>query len=65
MFRQSRFTEKIQTREYTFDDLVGTVGGYIGLFLGYALVQFPALIESLCNSLKIEKLLRLPLGNKQ
>ena len=36
---------KIQTREYVFDDLVGTVGGYIGLFTGYALIQLPELVN--------------------
>ena len=44
-FSQTRFTDKIQVRAYAFDDLVGTIGGYIGLFLGYALIQFPDLIE--------------------
>ena len=45
-FRQTRFTNKIQVRAYTLDDLIGSCGGYIGLFLGYALIQFPQLIES-------------------
>ena len=44
--RQTKFTEKIYSRAYTLDDLVGTCGGYIGLFLGYALIQFPRLIEN-------------------
>ena len=51
-FRQTRFTDKIQTRAYTIDDLIGTCGGYIGLFLGYALVQFPQLIEFTFQTLK-------------
>ena len=45
-FLQTSFTEKIQTRAYTFDDLVGSCGGFIGLFLGYALIQIPHSIES-------------------
>ena len=45
-YRQTRFTNKIQVRAYTLDDLIGSCGGYIGLFLGYALIQFPQLIES-------------------
>ena len=40
------FTEKIQTRAYTIDDVVGTIGGYVGLFMGYAVVQFPNIIRS-------------------
>ena len=34
------------------DDLVGTCGGYIGLFLGYALIQFPRLVENMFDSMK-------------
>ena len=51
-YRQTRFTDKIQTRAYTLDDLIGTCGGYIGLFLGYALIQFPQLIEFTLKTLK-------------
>ena len=51
-YRQKTFTEKIQTRAYTFDDLVGSCGGFIGLFLGYALIQIPELIEFACHIVK-------------
>ena len=51
-YRQTRFTDKIQTRAYTLDDLIGTCGGYIGLFLGYALIQFPQLMEFTFQVLK-------------
>ena len=34
------------------DDFVGTCGGYFGLFLGYALIQFPQLIENAFKTLK-------------
>ena len=34
-------------RAYTLDDLVGMIGGYLGLFLGYALVQIPLLLSIL------------------
>ena len=50
--RQTSFTDKIQTRGYTFDDVVGTVGGYIGMFLGYAMVQIPGSIALILNSMK-------------
>ena len=49
---QTKFTEKIYSRAYSLDDLVGTCGGYIGLFLGYALIQFPQLIEKTVEALK-------------
>ena len=43
----SVFNEMIQTKSYTLDDVVGTIGGFIGLFLGYALVQMPDFIDYL------------------
>ena len=52
IYYQTRFTDKMQTRAYTIDDLVGTCGGYIGLFLGYAVVQLPKLIEVLYHTIK-------------
>ena len=42
----------MQIRAYTLDDLVGSCGGYIGLFLGYALIQFPQILENAFDSLK-------------
>ena len=50
--RQTSFTDKMRTRAYTFDDVIGTVGGYIGLFLGYAWVQLPWSIAWIVNSMK-------------
>ena len=44
-FNEPTFTERTQERAYTIDDVVGTIGGYVGLFMGYALVQFPGMIE--------------------
>ena len=38
---QKQFRNTIQTRAYNLSDLVGMVGGYIGLFMGYSLTQFP------------------------
>ena len=53
--RQTSFTDKMRTRAYTFDDVIGTVGGYIGLFLGYAMVQVPGSIALILNSMKQRK----------
>ena len=51
-FRQFDFIEKIHIRAYTLDDLIGSCGGYIGLFLGYALIQFPQFIEQTFHRMK-------------
>ena len=42
---QKQFRNTIQTRAYNLSDLVGMVGGYIGLFMGYSLTQFPDFIR--------------------
>ena len=44
-FRSNQFMEIKQVRAYNFQDLVGNAGGYIGLFLGYSLVQSPFIIK--------------------
>ena len=48
--------DKIEIRAYTFDDLVGSCGGYIGLFLGYALIQIPRGIRVRFNAMKEKSL---------
>ena len=57
-FRQSRFTDKIQIRAHTLDDLIGASGGYIGLFLGYALIQVPQFMEFAFHKIKREAFTR-------
>ena len=58
VFRQTRFTDRTQVRDYTLDDLVGTCGGYIGMFLGYALIQFPQFLQFMYDKILKEILLR-------
>ena len=52
LYRQPRFTDRIQTKAYTIDDLVGSVGGFVGLFMGYAIVQFPSFASSAVHFIK-------------
>ena len=51
-FNEPTFTERTQEKAYTIDDVVGSVGGYVGLFMGYALVQFPDMIKTVVDFLK-------------
>ena len=44
-FRNNFYKQIIQVRAYTLMSLVGNVGGFVGLLLGYALVQLPGLIS--------------------
>ena len=48
-FRSNRFMEIKQIRAYNFQNLVGNGGGYVGLFLGYSIVQLPSMIISVYN----------------
>ena len=45
-YRQRRFTDRIQTRAYTLDDVFSAFGGFVGLFLGYTIVQIPDTAKS-------------------
>ena len=46
------YLEIVQERAYTFTTLVGNVGGYMGLFLGYAILHFPKLLSNMAESIK-------------
>ena len=47
------YMEVKHVRQYNFESLVGNAGGYLGLFLGYALLQLPEFIRSVFLSVKI------------
>ena len=51
-YGQTRFRDIVQTKSYTFEGLVGNVGGYIGLFLGCAIVQLPNLLMTMFRKIK-------------
>jgi hypothetical protein len=42
-FQDGTFMEVQQVRDYGILDVVGDIGGYLGLFLGFALLQIPEL----------------------
>ena len=56
--RQMRFKDITHVREFTLDDFVGNCGGYIGMFLGYALIQFPQFLQFIFHKIRKEILLR-------
>ena len=57
-FLQTKFKDIVQVREFTFDGLAGTCGGYIGMFLGYALIQLPQFLQFIFYKIRKEVLLR-------
>ena len=46
-FPNLKYRQIEHVQEYDFESLVGNIGGYIGLFLGYSLINFPRFIISL------------------
>ena len=48
----NKFKEIKQVRKYSVQSLVGNLGGYIGLCLGYAVVNIPTMILKIWNKLK-------------
>ena len=46
------FKQIEQLAAYNFESFVGNVGGYLGLFLGYALAEVPTTIFVLCVGMK-------------
>ena len=50
-YRSPTFMEIKQVKAYCFESVVGNGGGYVGLFLGYSLVQLPNLIKYLFSML--------------
>ena len=47
-----KFKEIRQIRKYSVQSLVGNLGGYIGLCLGYALLNLPSVILDIWNHLR-------------
>ena len=43
-FQDGTYVEIQQIRAYSIEDLVGDIGGYLGLFLGFSLLQIPQLL---------------------
>ena len=46
------FMEVEQTRALTFLGMFGNAGGYVGMFLGCALMQLPDFLKMNCSKLK-------------
>ena len=42
----NRFTIKINKKEMNFESLVGYIGGYVGLFVGFAVTEIPEILSN-------------------
>ena len=46
-YRTKEYMETVNTRAYVIGDLLSSVGGFIGMFLGYGLFQVPEILAAL------------------
>ena len=51
-YMQPTFRETKQVKAYDFNDLVGNVGGYVGMFLGYALLNLSNVLFLIWQTIK-------------
>ena len=51
-YPSQEYKEIEQVRAYDVQSLVGNVGGYMGLFLGYAILHFPKLLSDMMMPMK-------------
>ena len=48
-----RFYQEIENvQDFTFESFWSGVGGFVGIFLGYSLLQFPAFLDSVPTLIK-------------
>ena len=52
MFKGSNYKEILHIRDFDIESLVGNMGGYVGLFLGFAVWQVPNAIKGVSDKLK-------------
>ena len=52
LIQANKFKEIKQVRKYTVQSLVGNSGGYIGLFMGYALWNVPCILVDIRKYIK-------------
>ena len=51
-FLNDRFTMTINKKEMDFESLVGYIGGYVGLFAGFAFAEIPGMLSNGIVSMK-------------
>ena len=52
LIQATTFKEIKQTRAYSVQSLIGNLGGYIGLCLGYAILNLPSMVIDIWMTLK-------------
>ena len=45
IYKDSKYQEIVNEREFSFETFWSSVGGFVGIFMGYSLLQIPDLVE--------------------
>jgi hypothetical protein len=53
-FPNRKYRQITHVQEYDIESMVGNIGGYIGLFLGYSLLHFPKFLITLWKTRKAD-----------
>ena len=54
-FPNRKYRQITHVQEYDVESMMGNIGGYIGLFLGYSLLQFPQFLTTVYNRKKAQR----------
>ena len=46
-YRERSYQEIENLQEFNFESFLSGIGGYVGIFLGYSIMQFPELITNI------------------
>ena len=52
------FKETLHVRAYNIDSLIGNVGGYFGLYLGFSFFDIPRLLSNCLEKIKSLKIVK-------
>ena len=52
MFPDSRYKQILLVRDFNMQSLIGNAGGYIGICVGYSILQFPYLLTAIYEKIK-------------
>ena len=52
VYKDNVFQEITNEKAFTFETFFSSMGGFVGIFLGYSVLQIPDLINNMCAFLK-------------
>ena len=61
-FNNDGFTTTISKKAQDFESLIGYIGGYVGLFVGFAVAEIPGMLKNCVLAMKSLYLVVAPHG---